>query len=48
MNRRVINPWKWQDAFGFVQAIEVTGAGLQTLTNTTYRASRRARAPRWS
>ena len=26
MDRRVINPWKWQDEFGFVQAIEVTGA----------------------
>ncbi len=24
MERRVINPWKWQDEFGFVQAIEVT------------------------
>src|SRR3989304_2420730 len=26
MDRRVINPWKWQDEFGFVQAIELTGA----------------------
>ncbi len=26
MERRVINPWKWQDALGFVQANEVTGA----------------------
>ena len=26
MERRVINPWKWQDAFGFAQAIEVTGS----------------------
>ena len=26
MERRVINPWKWQDSFGFVQANEVTGA----------------------
>ena len=26
MERKVINPWKWQDEFGFVQAIEVTGA----------------------
>jgi enamine deaminase RidA (YjgF/YER057c/UK114 family) len=26
MERRAINPWKWQDAFGFVQANEVTGA----------------------
>ena len=26
MERRVINPWTWQDALGFVQANEVTGA----------------------
>jgi enamine deaminase RidA (YjgF/YER057c/UK114 family) len=26
MDRRVINPWQWQDAFGFSQAIEVQGA----------------------
>ena len=26
MERRVINPWKWQDNFGFVQANEVKGA----------------------
>lgn len=26
MERRVINPWKWQDDFGFVQAVEVAGA----------------------
>lgn len=26
MERRIINPWKWQDEFGFVQAIEVTEA----------------------
>ena len=26
MERRVINPWKWQDNLGFVQANEVTGA----------------------
>ena len=25
MDRRVINPWTWQDAFGFVQANEVRG-----------------------
>ena len=25
MERRVINPWTWQDALGFVQANEVTG-----------------------
>ena len=23
--RRVINPWSWQDAFGFAQAVEVAG-----------------------
>src|SRR4029453_14054037 len=26
MERRGINPWTWQDAFGFVQANEVSGA----------------------
>jgi enamine deaminase RidA (YjgF/YER057c/UK114 family) len=26
MERRVINPWTWQDRFGFVQAHEVSGA----------------------
>jgi len=26
MERRTINPWTWQDAFGFVQAVETTGA----------------------
>jgi len=26
MQRRVINPWTWQDKLGFVQANEVTGA----------------------
>ena len=26
MERKVINPWKWQDQYGFVQANEVTGA----------------------
>ena len=25
MERRVINPWTWQDQFGFVQANEPTG-----------------------
>lgn len=24
MQRRIINPWKWQDRFGFVQANEVS------------------------
>ena len=26
MERRVINPWTWQDSFGFVQAVEVQSA----------------------
>ena len=26
MERRIINPWRWQDRFGFVHANEVTGA----------------------
>ena len=26
MDRRIINPWKWQDQLGFVQAHEVSGA----------------------
>ncbi len=26
MERRAINPWNWQDAYGFVQANEITGA----------------------
>jgi enamine deaminase RidA (YjgF/YER057c/UK114 family) len=26
MGRRVINPWTWQDQYGFAQAIEVTGS----------------------
>jgi enamine deaminase RidA (YjgF/YER057c/UK114 family) len=26
VERRIINPWTWQDAFGFVQANEITGA----------------------
>ena len=26
MERQIINPWTWQDAFGFVQANEVKGA----------------------
>ena len=25
MEQRAINPWTWQDAFGFSQAIEVKG-----------------------
>ncbi len=26
MERRIVNPWTWQDAFGYVQANEVSGA----------------------
>jgi enamine deaminase RidA (YjgF/YER057c/UK114 family) len=26
VEKRVINPWTWQDRFGFVQAAELTGA----------------------
>lgn len=26
MERRIINPWTWQDQFGFVQAVEASGA----------------------
>ena len=26
MERQVVNPWTWQDQFGFVQANEVSGA----------------------
>ena len=26
MGRRVINPWTWQDQYGFAQAIEVSGS----------------------
>jgi enamine deaminase RidA (YjgF/YER057c/UK114 family) len=26
VGRRVINPWTWQDQYGFAQAIEVTGS----------------------
>ena len=26
MEREVINPWTWQDRFGFVQATKATGA----------------------
>ena len=25
MERRIINPWTWQDEFGYVQANEVSG-----------------------
>ena len=30
MQRKIVNPWKWQDQYGFVQANEVTG-GERTL-----------------
>ena len=26
MDQRTINPWKWQDHFGFVQGTEISGA----------------------
>jgi enamine deaminase RidA (YjgF/YER057c/UK114 family) len=26
MRKRVVNPWRWQENYGFVQAWEVTGA----------------------
>ena len=26
MERKIVNPWKWQDSYGFVQGHEVTGA----------------------
>jgi enamine deaminase RidA (YjgF/YER057c/UK114 family) len=26
VERRTVNPWSWQDSFGFSQAIEVSGA----------------------
>lgn len=26
MQKKVINPWRWQDRYGFAQAIEVDGA----------------------
>ncbi len=26
MERRIVNPWTWQDAFGYVQGNEITGA----------------------
>lgn len=27
MEKLAVNPWKWQDAFGFVQANKIKGAG---------------------
>ena len=26
MERRIINPWTWQDPYGVAQAVEITGA----------------------
>jgi hypothetical protein len=26
MERRIINPWSWQDKYGFVQANDISGA----------------------
>ena len=31
MERRIINPWKWQDNFGFVQANEINGVQRQLI-----------------
>ena len=31
MERRIINPWKWQDNFGFVQANEISGVQRQLI-----------------
>ena len=28
MEKKIINPWTWQDGFGFVQAIEVRGGRM--------------------
>ncbi len=32
MKKRIINPWTWQDKYGFVQANEVTDAGRTLYT----------------
>ena len=32
MKKRVINPWTWQDKYGFVQANEITGAQRMLFT----------------
>ena len=26
MDKKIVNPWKWQDQFGFVQAVDVAGS----------------------
>ena len=31
MERRIINPWKWQDNLGFVQANEISGVQRQLI-----------------
>jgi hypothetical protein len=28
MEKKIINPWTWQDGFGFVQAVEVQGGRI--------------------
>ncbi len=43
MERRVINPWKWQDNFGFVQANEVTGAQRTLIDPARLRSTRTVR-----
>jgi 2-iminobutanoate/2-iminopropanoate deaminase len=37
MEKRIINPWKWQDALNYVQAVEVTN-----VTGTLYVAGQAA------
>jgi enamine deaminase RidA (YjgF/YER057c/UK114 family) len=31
MEKRIVNPWTWQDALGFVQAVEVSAASRTLL-----------------
>jgi enamine deaminase RidA (YjgF/YER057c/UK114 family) len=31
MERQAVNPWKWQDAFGFVQANKLSGVGRMVI-----------------
>jgi hypothetical protein len=31
MERRAINPWAWQDQFGFVQANDLSGVSMVIL-----------------
>ena len=35
MRRRAIHPWTWQDAFGYVQANEISGARRVLLCGPT-------------